>query len=94
MKYVEAAQRRRDPEKRHQGGTAFVIDVTQAQPAIWVSASPLWYVYGYVYGLSHQADYYEGWGLHARFILLETAVMDCLAEELYCSLLFHDGKTD
>ncbi|CAE7666697.1 cwf19l2 [Symbiodinium pilosum] len=56
MKYVEAAQRRRDPEKRHQGGTAFVIDVTQA-------------------------DYYEGWGLHARFILLETAVMDCLAED-------------
>ncbi|OLP89248.1 CWF19-like protein 2 [Symbiodinium microadriaticum] len=56
MKYVEAAQRRRDPEKRHQTSAVFVIDVTQA-------------------------DYYEGWGLHGRFVLLESAIMDCLAED-------------
>ncbi|CAE7615584.1 KIN7M [Symbiodinium natans] len=56
MKYIEAAQRRRDPEKRHQGSTVFIMDVTQA-------------------------DYYEGWGLHGRFVLLESAVMDCLAED-------------
>ncbi len=28
-----------------------------------------------------QADYYEGWGLHGRFILVESAVMDCLSED-------------
>ena len=31
MKYVEAAQRRRDPEKRHQTSAVFVIDVTQVR---------------------------------------------------------------
>lgn len=30
---------------------------------------------------SRQADYYEGWGLHGRFILVESAVMDCLSED-------------
>lgn len=28
-----------------------------------------------------QADYYEGWGLHGRFVLVESAVMDCLSED-------------
>eukprot|EP00434_Breviolum_minutum_P038655 symbB.v1.2.034296.t1/scaffold4400.1/size40136/1 len=56
MKYVEGAQRRRDPANRQQSSTFYVIEVTQA-------------------------DYYEGWGLHGRFILVESAVMDCLSED-------------
>ena len=29
-----------------------------------------------------QADYYEGWGLHGRFLLIESVVMDCLSEDV------------
>ncbi|CAJ1373862.1 unnamed protein product [Effrenium voratum] len=56
MKYVEGAQRRRDPSTRQHGSTVFILDVTQA-------------------------DYYEGWGLHGRFLLIESVVMDCLSED-------------
>lgn len=56
MKYVEGAQRRRDPANRPQSSTFYIIEVTQA-------------------------DYYEGWGLHGRFVLVESAVMDCLSED-------------
>ena len=80
MKYVEAAQRRRDPEKRHQTSAVFVIDVTQVRSrsseAQQGLADPV-----VLTVQSAQADYYEGWGLHGRFVLLESAIMDCLAEE-------------
>lgn len=56
MKYVEGAQRRRDPSTRQHSSTFYIIDVTQA-------------------------DYHEGWGLHGQFMLVESAVMDCLAED-------------
>ena len=102
MKYVEGAQRRRDPSTRQHSSTFYIVDVTQASSvaptpqkhhrscsrARFSSPDSLfppayacgtWLLWLSVVG---QADYYEGWGLHGRFILIESVIMDCLAEEI------------